>query len=354
MKLLLLLSFISFNLFALDVDEKLTLRILRTSKSKKTVMVNRGVEDGITQGDQAKFFLTSGVIARGVVIKVSPTRSVWSLFRVVDADLVKTDSVMNLKITEPVKITADETRTIVKDDTPSLIGIGDPSKLGIPLAEGANDLSNSNVSTAEIVAIASQAVTSIKDKNYELFTGINISAMSSSSDSTSLSAAGSDTQTQFTFGFQYYFKDDKTWYSRFSFNGFIDYYSVGILGGSGDQSSTAGTEVGAGVEWHPLTKPSMVGVFIPFFTGSIASGTETYSFKKGKTNLNAQDQTFEGITFTTTVGGGFKFYTAQGYGAKMVLDVLYRRSSYNNDSFGQAFVKTQLGPRIYVALNYRF
>ena len=54
----------SSTLFALEVDEKLTLRFLRASSSKKTILINRGLEDGFAEGDHAKFYIDSGVIAR--------------------------------------------------------------------------------------------------------------------------------------------------------------------------------------------------------------------------------------------------------------------------------------------------
>jgi len=95
------------NLWALEVDEKLTARIIRTSETRKTIMVNRGTEDGLVEGDHAKFIVTAGIVARGVCVKVSPTRSVWSIYRLVNADFIVNDSVMTLKMTPPVKITKD-------------------------------------------------------------------------------------------------------------------------------------------------------------------------------------------------------------------------------------------------------
>ncbi len=129
----------SASLCALEIDEKLTLRIIKTSDSRKTVLINRGQEDGIVKGDHAKFYLSVGVVARGVAIKISPTRSVWSLYRLVNADYIKDEQVMKLKITAPVNITKDDSRALVGDDVPRST-TRDPRDLGIPLAEGAEDL----------------------------------------------------------------------------------------------------------------------------------------------------------------------------------------------------------------------
>ena len=99
--------------WALDIDEKLTLRFLKLSKTKKTILINRGIEDGLEVGDHAKFYLTTGMIARGVVVKTSPARSVWSLYRIIDPNHLVADKVVNLKIATPVKITPDPTKMVM-------------------------------------------------------------------------------------------------------------------------------------------------------------------------------------------------------------------------------------------------
>ncbi|MBC7714750.1 MAG: hypothetical protein H7177_15495, partial [Rhizobacter sp.] len=106
------------NVSALEIDEKLTLRFLKVSATKKTVLINRGGEDGLVVGDHAKFFITAGVIARGVAEKVSPSRSVWSLYRVVDPQEITQDKVLNLKIATPVKITDDPSRSLKEEAIP--------------------------------------------------------------------------------------------------------------------------------------------------------------------------------------------------------------------------------------------
>jgi len=120
MKSILLLSAIlgSSLTHALEIDEKLTLRFLKVSNTKKTVLINRGAEDGLAVGDHAKFFITSGVIARGVVEKVSPSRSIWSLYRVVDPAEITDNKVLNLKIASPVKITEDPSKSLKDEPIP--------------------------------------------------------------------------------------------------------------------------------------------------------------------------------------------------------------------------------------------
>jgi hypothetical protein len=114
----LLLGSSAKTLRALEIDEKLTLRFLKVSTTKKTVLINRGAEDGLVVGDHAKFYISSGIIARGVVEKVSPSRSIWSMYRLVEPNDVTEGKVLNLKIASPVKITTDSTKSIKEEAIP--------------------------------------------------------------------------------------------------------------------------------------------------------------------------------------------------------------------------------------------
>ena len=118
---------------SLEIDEKLTIRFLRLSSTKKTVLVNRGLEDGLAVGDHARFFITKGVIARGVVVRVSPTRSVWSIYKIIDPNAIVMDEIINLKITAPVKLTDDPSKSILPDNLP----LAQPEEpLPLPQGEG--------------------------------------------------------------------------------------------------------------------------------------------------------------------------------------------------------------------------
>ena len=110
----------TFKAYTLEVDEKLTLKILDTSSTKKTLLVNRGLEDGLVKGDHAKFFNETGVFARAVLVKVSPSRSVWSVYQLIKPDDLTKSLVANLKISTPVKVTADKTKMLTVENTPEL------------------------------------------------------------------------------------------------------------------------------------------------------------------------------------------------------------------------------------------
>ena len=110
MKKIILAGLISLtsNSYALQLDEKLTLRILELSKTKKTALINRGMEDGLVIGDHAKFFLTTGVVARGVVVKASPSRTIWSLYRLIDQKYIINECLLGYTLADLIEDESDD------------------------------------------------------------------------------------------------------------------------------------------------------------------------------------------------------------------------------------------------------
>lgn len=356
----LLAVLVSTQAFSLEIDEKLTLRIVKVSNSGKTVLINRGVEDGLVQGDHAKFFITIGVVARGVVVKVSPTRSVWSLYRIVNADYIKSDSVLNLKVTAPVKITQDESKSIVRDDTPAIVGLNDPRKLGIPLAEGADDLGNiqtaGGIDTAELKALAGANVTNIRDRNWELWTGFQFSSFSATTDAGG--GGSSYTQSQLNLdiiaGGEYYFKKEKNWYGRFSFLAFFKTLNKNLLGAEGERLTSSTREIGGGVNWHPFTRPSAVNQFIPFGMLSMFYGSIQDSYLSGANDTSNKEITSTGTLTGYAIGAGLKYYTGNGYGARAIFDYFTRTDNFASNQYGESWQRSISGPRVYLAISYRF
>ncbi|MBG08743.1 MAG: hypothetical protein CME68_08295 [Halobacteriovoraceae bacterium] len=121
MKIPILFAFLIFliqkNSFSLEVDKKLMFSIINFSKTKRTLLINRGLENGLKKGDQAKFFLDSKrLVARAALIKASPTRSLWSVFKYRNKKMVKKGRVLNLIITKKVSLTNDITKKIFKSN----------------------------------------------------------------------------------------------------------------------------------------------------------------------------------------------------------------------------------------------
>lgn len=362
MKLLnifLLTALFTAPVLGLEIDEKLTLRIVKTSDSRKTILINRGQEDGIVKGDHAKFYLSVGVVARGVAIKISPTRSVWSLYRLVNADYIKDEQVMKLKITAPVKITKDDSRALVGDDVPSST-TRDPRDLGIPLAEGAEDLNQ--LEGANTTALSAGAgpddmsflAANLLAKNREVFGAFAYEARGgkTQSENNNVEYTGQDAYMHLDLGLEYHFKEETLWYSRLSLIGAIRVVQSSSFAFEGTEVKENASFFGGGVNWYPFTRPSKVFKFIPFgqfmyYMGSVKS---TMDVKSG-TPFNRD---LSGAISMFGFGGGVKYYLHNGWGAMAKVEFNSRVDQFSEDTDGQSWTKSSAGPRINLALSYRF
>lgn len=348
--------------FALEVDERLTLRVLKTSDSRKTVLINRGTEDGLVEGDHARFFVSAGIVGRAMCIKVSPARSVWSVYRLVNAELLVQDAVMNLKISPPVKLSQDDSRMVVQDDVPVQVSNANESgNVGIPLAEGANDLAEMNAamgsSQADLNSLNDSGPGHLKDKNWELWGALHVSSLSAKTEASNPAAgnySGGSVQTQLTFAAEYYTSDDRSWWARFSPFGFVNVHRQGMSAFQGSKQDEAGTEFGGGINWHPWARPFVINEFIPFFTGSMAMGSITGTYEPGVENAGGPAQEAKGTTMSTSFGVGFKFFTQRGWGARAVLDYYMRNDDMKDAVSNLTWTRTVAGPRLWVGLSYRF
>jgi hypothetical protein len=360
MKIVILLTFLlSLNAFALEIDEKLTIRIIKTSETRKTLMVNRGTEDGLVEGDHAKFIVTAGIVARGVVVKVSPTRSVWSVYRLVNADYIVNDSVMTIKISPPVKITKDETQAIVREDTPTRANFNDPTQLGIPLADGAMDINAGDeaMSDTDLKSLEENESTSIiPEKNLEIFGMLNISGLTANTktDVGDQSFNSSQSYHHIGLGAELYPQKEREWYSSFSLIGSVNLMKQDNQAYNGSSSTNDVTEFSLGVNWHPTKLPSRTMEFIPFIHASFNVGTVKSTFKPGNEASGGPEFSGNAGTSGFSAGFGYKFYTRRGFGARAILDYYMRTEKYKEDEVLNTYNKTVGGPRLMLGLGYRF
>lgn len=354
-----LLLVFSISAFALEVDEKLTVRIIKTSESKKTIMINRGTEDGLVENDHAKFIVTAGIVARAVCVRVSPTRSVWSVYRLVNADFILNDSVMTLKTTPPVKITKDDTQSLVRDDTPTRVS-GDPTSLGIPLADGAQDAGSAQdeaISKADLRALEeNDTPSSIAQKNWEIYGMMAISGLTSQAKTDNdQTFNNSQSFMHIGLGAELYAKREREWYSRFSLLGGVDFMNESSQSYHGYGVTNQITEFSVGTNWHPFKLPGAVNEFIPFIHLSGHFGSVSSSYKGGLNATSTDEVSNTGTTSGFAVGVGVKFYTYKGFGARALLDYYMRNETYKEDELSMLkLTKTVGGPRLLLGLSYRF
>ena len=387
----LLIPFTLSHLHALEIDEKLTLRFLKVSSTKKTVLINRGGEDGLVVGDHAKFFITAGVIARGVVEKVSPSRSVWSLYRVVDPTEIVEDKVLNLKISSPVKITSDPTKSLKEepipggtevmnttdgeaegeenlnelnevspneegmvDDELSARDMETPKKSVKTLSSSKKNLKKVPAKNYEESVVETETYSTNTSKPWEVWGTLQMNSLSgtfqSTSDtSTSSSTSASSTALDFSIGIERYF---------FTFNNFLKEASVfafihknTLESGDSLKSKTDYFEYGGGLNYHFYNKSSAVNRLIGF--GTLTFGQGSASIESKVTTNGVSDQiTKEGNNGFFSVGVGAKYALSNGFGIKSVLDYYRSSETYTFENYEETRVLS--GPRIQFGLLYRF
>lgn len=351
---LILVMMIPMLAMALEVDEKLTVRVMKTSESRKTIMVNRGTEDGLVEGDHARFIVTAGVVARAVCVQVSPTRSVWSVYRLVNADLIVNDAVMTLKITPPVKLTKDESQTLVEEDTPTQVTNG-PTSLGIPLAEGAEDMTNTPSGAVDAAELAALEETTIAQKNIEVFSNVNLSALTGKTTGASGIGAFTGSMNNFHVGLggELYARKERDWYSRFSLLAGINLIRENAQSYEGTSVTNELTEVEFGTNWHPDKMPSLTSHFIPFLHFSFGIGRGKSTYKGGVSNVGAASNA-NSATTSFSLGYGYKYYTRAGVGFRAMIDYYQRAEKYKANESAQTFDRTVSGARIILGMSYRF
>ncbi len=357
LKIIIACLFISSS-YALEIDEKLTLRIVKTSDTKKTVLINRGQEDGLAKGDHAKFYLSVGVVARGVVIKVSPTRSVWALYRLVNADYIKDDQVMKLKVTAPVKITKDESRDLVGDDVPSRVS-KDPRDLGIPLASGAEDMELERELSDGAGPVFVEAPIQGRDltgSSFEAFGSFYYDSQSSTvTENNGAEFSGTDMTMILDAGLEYFFDTQSRWLSRISLLGAFRMLSASTLAYEGTEVQESGTLFGLGTNVYPLVRPNVTNRIIPFgqfmyFTGSVKSN---YSIQNPSTATVGNQELSAGVTMISFAGGA-KYLFQNGFGVSAKLEYQSRVDSYNADASSVTWDKKSSGPKVLSSFSYRF
>ena len=369
MRILLLVTFfiLPYAASALEVDEKLTIRLLRLSRSKKTVLINRGLEDGLVVGDHAKFFLTSGVIARGVVAKASPSRSVWSVYRFVDPNQMQQDRVMSIKISTPLKLTDDSSRAFKGNQYASL-----KDNLAIPLERGADDLESqlSEEDRNDLISLGGNPPPPTytyynagvdTGRTVELFGMAHLSSLNTSSSDETSAAAGTTTNINFSAGVEKYFAQKNSWLSQISIFFMFHKHTKEVTAVSGGKSTLDGLEYGLGLNYHFWESPLTYGKVIGYVSTSFGVGDVSDSLVTIDSSGTSAPQEFSGESTFVSFGGGFKYYVQNGFGARLFIDYYRRGETYavaQDDGSGNIenldFTKTLTGPRIQFGMSYRF
>ena len=386
--LLVILTFLSLqSVFALEIDEKLTLRLLKISNSKKTILINRGAEDGLVVGDHAKFFVTTGVIARGVVEKVSPSRSVWSLYRIVDPNELSEAKVLNLKIASPVKITEDPSKSVSEEVNPAgteKMGLSEGSVDGEKTAEsteaedkefeemGIEDkgkpaqteinpksVKPKSMKSEENVPVHSGVNTS---KTWELWGTLYMSSLSGTVESDTTSATSmSESSVDLSAGVEKYFLNLEGLLKETSVTIFLRKKS---LEPGGSEKLTTGTdkitidsmEFGGGVNYHFYNSAASTNTLIGF--GGINFGAGSGTISSSTFDSISQSNILNNLQMTNSffsLGAGLKYTLSNGFGIRALFDFYKTNQTLTNTTENDSISKSSLaGTRMHFGISYRF
>ncbi len=348
----------SLSVFSLPIDSKLSVRILETTQSGKTLLINRGSSDNLNVGDHAKFYITEAVVARAVVIKLLQNTSVWSVYRMVNPDLVINDAALKLKITPAVKLSNNPYSMLAKDSIQGLnlvSGSGDDYKVYSDLLDD-RDYSDADVTeiTSRNEEMNFRSSSSLKGRPFEFWTNLGFHFYSSqvNADST---YDGSELVGRFALGLELYLG---RW---FSIAPQASYMQDSLLSYDGAVTDSILYEYGGALNFYLFTSPHQTYKLIPFISlgaavgnivDSFASGTVAGSSASASTTVEAS-----GTTFAYFGGLGLKYYFANKLGVRMLIDA-YRRldvfdelpSTANEDEWD----RWRFGPRLAFGFMYRF
>lgn len=351
------------KIYSLEIDEKLTIRMLNVSDSRRTILVNRGLEDGVVVDDHAVFFLTPGVLARGVAVRVAPTRSVWSLYRLVDPEGVYEGRVANLKKTRPVRLTEDKTRELDLFDRGGII---DPPT-GIRLAPGARDLPEGFELTEiekrereefyEMMSdgrVSSSYSRGIHRKTWELWSLISFNSMNTTSAlDEGDEVSGTSTNMDLSAGIEKYriFGDQAL--TPLSVTLFVHRSNQKAKTVQGSEISQDALGVGVGAHYHLFNDPLSFGALIGYLgiSGGLGQSKDQFSLQTGTSS--ADEEPLDGSFNFFSLGLGMKYYLPSGFGFRGLIDYYRRGEKYVFDDDSE-YTKVMSGPRIQAGLSWRW
>ena len=328
-------AILSSSVLSLEIDERLTTRVMEVSSTKKTILLNRGLEDGLMVGDHAKLFLTSGVIARAVAVKASPKRSIWSLYRLVSPDKIIADKVVNIKITSPLDITDDPSRPIHPPQTNP-----DVNALDRLDPEEQKDLESLDSPHSEDAIMRS--------RTFEAWGMIHLTNFSGS---TSRNKQSTLSGLNVSLGVEKYFKPRRNnILNDISLSLFYHHASNTTASINGDSTGSLAHEFGAGFNWHFLSPALSYHRPIIFVQGTYGVGmvediVQTYDSEKS---------VLEGIDNFFSLGIGLKYFALKGWGMRILGDFYYRNEHYTIENSDREESKQLRGVRFMLGLAWRF
>lgn len=333
--IVIILFIFSTEIYALDVDQKMTFRMLNVSNSKKTTLINRGLEDGLEEGDHAVFYIATGVVARGVLSKVSPRRSVWSLYRISRPNEVVAEKVLNLKISPKTILTDDPSKSLEHERAAMLKRSQRKDSSEIAMLE------NMDITSSDYKDLTSKS-------SFEVF-GSTYYGMLSHSTETSGSTdtlSGDYSTRQLSFGIELYLAKIFQSLNRISIIGHGQLSSSSGVGLNGNSSTTTVFEYGLGGKFY-FSSPMKLFKSIFYVKGMFAVGTGDMTY-----SVSGADESVGSTISSFVFGGGLRYFFTKGYGIDVGVDYYERTETFA--VIGETLSRVVSGPRAVIGVSYRF
>ncbi len=133
--------------------------------------------------------------------------------------------VLNVKISEPVKLTTDESKSLVRETSMKDLKPNREDKLSLPLDDVDGDLPadllGSTMSTADKAVVG--AVPELSNYPREMMMRVALQALDSKTTSGSSSYSGRAEMNNFMLGMEFYFTSKEKWYAQFSLLPYFQY-----------------------------------------------------------------------------------------------------------------------------------
>jgi hypothetical protein len=353
-------SMFLFQLRAVEMGENFTGRILEVSSTQKTILVNRGIEDGLKVGDHGRFFTSTGAVARGLIVQISPSRSVWSLYRIIDPSRLKKDFVAEVKLTPPLKVTADPEKDFYKQGPPIALS----AQALENVAKGEEQLSRSEQQDLESL-MSEKTLEASYDlgsrpgfsagRNMEFFLGLNYYNLSQSVRLPGISnenLRGSESSVGQQVGFELYHSQLRSFFHPFSLFLYAAHVHNQATQLSGPSLKSVTWWGGGGLNWHFWGSPLSFNKTI-FFLSLGSSYGHGFEESIGFGALQNDILSYTGNAWAFHGGLGMKYYLHSGFGMRLLGEFFYSQHRYNVVG-GSQYQKMAMGGKVSLFLGYAF
>jgi hypothetical protein len=312
--------------------------------------------------------------------KVSPSRSVWSLYRIIDTTEIVQDKVLNLKISTPVKITEDPSKSmkeeaipggaesmsmddatvdsgnsgqeiiVTDEDQEELKGLGVSSEDKPKVTKAPKKMENKTIAEMEDIPVAAGS----SRKNWEAWGTLYVNSLSGTIENEGSESTSTATSTvDFSAGVEKYFLNSTGFLKELSLVGFV--HKRTIENGSDVKTTSDWFEFGAGLNYHFYNSAAQTNTLIGFGTLTAGKGSGTLKLKVSTTAVS-DEVPREGTNTFVSFGVGGKYILNNGFGLRVVLDYYRSGESYQFQSNGvdTTTEQTLSGPRIQFGMSYRF